>query len=260
MRLLAVIALIVLVIFFTTTYVGQHLVAAWAMTLTLGLIWLCTWLFALIPAYFNHKFRMSEHSLIKSSNEDFPPHLPARFDTESPWYVSARIATSVISMITLWYVLVTILPTPLGGQVDRIEIIHACRKLTLIALLIFLSAFVLTLIALPVIFWKNIWQSRIRIRTITKSINFGFGLSSLGSAIVWYTMCARVVGAAQYNHRFERYDVYRSLDAIWAVIVLSFISLFIWDFCFKGEVLQLNTLKTKYLSILAERSSAKEQS
>ena len=229
------------------------------MTLTLGVVWLCTWMFALIPAYFNHKFWLSEPSLIESSKEDFPPHLPAKSDPRAPWYVSAQIATSVISMITLWYVLVTILPTPLGGQVDKIEIIHASRKLTLIALLIFLSAFVLTLIALPVKFWRNRLQSRIRIRSITESINFGFGLSSLGSTIVWYAMCARVVGAAEYNHIFEIYDVYRSLDAVWAVLVLSFISLFIWDFCFKGEILQLKTLKTKYLSILTERSSADEQ-
>ena len=261
LRLFAVIAFIFLVVFFTTIYSGQHLVAAWAMTLTLGVVWLCTSMFALIPAYFNHKYRIFEQALlVESSKEHSPPQIQAKFDPKAPWYTSARIATSVISMITLWYVLVTILPTPLGGQVDKIEIIHAGRSLTLIALLIFLSAFVLTLIALPVTFRMNMRQSRIIFRTITKAVNFGFGLSSLGSAIVWYTMCARVVGAAQYNHRFVRYDVYRSLDAVWAVIVLSFISLFIWDFCFKGEVLQLKTLKTKYLSILAERISADDLS
>ena len=65
--------------------------AAYAMTLTLGVVWLCTWMLALIPEYFNHKFRLSEQSLLESSKKHSPPHLQVKFDPKVPWHVSARI-------------------------------------------------------------------------------------------------------------------------------------------------------------------------
>ena len=247
MRLLAVILFIVITVFLTTIYVGQHLVAAWAMILTIGVIWGLTWIYALVPTYFNHKMRFYERCISESSTEQSPPHLLAKFNHRKSLYVSAQIATSVVAMMTLWYVLVTTLPTHIGGQVDQIEIIHFGGTLMLTALLMIFGGCMLTLLALPITFGRELSQSRRGFKVITKAVNLGFGTAALGSAIVWYTMCARVVGAAHYSYRSDFWEVYRSVDAVGAVIGLSLISILIWDFCFEGKVLQLKTLKSKYI-------------
>ena len=231
-------------VFLTTIIVGQHLAAAWSISLTMGVIWPFAWICAFIPSYFNHRIYHYEQTILASSEEQSIPQSTIISNQNKPAYLSAQIATSIVTTILLWYILVTLLPANSGGQVDKYEVIIFCRTLMQAALTILCLSFMLSLLILPVTFLMNLWKSRKVLRAITWAVNLGFGIISLGSVIIWYAMCARVVGTAYFTYLRDFWKVYRSPESMGAVIILTLIAVLVWDFCFEGRILQLKNLKS----------------
>jgi hypothetical protein len=233
-----------------TLLTGRHLESAFFVFISVFLVWCCMWLFSLITNYFDTQ-NPSNQNESNSSADFIINEKGVKSDTnqkhtnrKSLRLIASQTATSIVTMITMCYCLISILSALNVYRFTNAELASASISLGFVSVLMIIAGVGFSLVALPVTFILMIFRVEAvdqPSKALNGAVGFGFGLASLYGPISWYVMCARVagdVGFKEYRNAPECWDVQFSFGGLFVFIILSILSLMIWDYNKQGEVFQ----------------------